>query len=170
MSGIWDRTLVYLGLREEPEVFDDAQAVAGDAVFVPENDPHAAHAPARPNVTAPTSSNVRALRPDELAGTGSSFGLGTDQVAIVTIKSFDDVEGVASRYRSGQVVLFEMADVDVATGRRVLDFVGGLTYGLRGKLTKLRSRVFLLVPEGRRLPIDEVQRLEGLGYPMTERN
>lgn len=170
MSGIWDRTLVYLGLREEPEAFDDAQAIDSEGVFVPEHDPHAVHAPARPNVpaSAQPSSNVRALRPDELPHSG--FGLATDRVAIVAVNVFDDVEGIGSRYRSGQVVLFEMPDVDVATGRRVLDFVAGLTFGLRGTLTKLRPRVFLLVPDGRRVPVDEMQRLEGLGYPMTERN
>ncbi|MEX2532760.1 MAG: cell division protein SepF [Nitriliruptoraceae bacterium] len=170
MSGIWDRTLVYLGLREEPDTFDNAHPIDSEGVFVPEHDPHAAHAPARPNIaaSAPVTSNVRALRPDELPHGG--FGMATDRVAIVEVNLFDDVEGIASRYRSGQVVLFEMPDVDVATGRRVLDFVAGLTYGLRGKLTKLRPRVFLLVPEGRRVPVDEIQRLEGLGYTMMERN
>lgn len=170
MSGIWDRTLVYLGLREEPEMLDGAQTTDSEGVFVPEHDPHAAHAPARPNVaiSAPRSSNVRALRPDELPHVG--FGMATDRVAIVAVNLFNDVEGIGSRYRSGQVVLIEMPDVDVATGRRVLDFVGGLTYGLRGTLTKLRPRVFLLVPDGRRVPADEVRRLEGLGYVITERN
>ena len=169
MSGIWDRTLVYLGLREEQEAFDDTQLGGSEGVFVPEHDPHAAHAPARPNVPAvQASSNVRALRPDELPRSG--FSMATDQVAIVTLTSFDDVEGVASRYRSGQVVLFEMPDVDVATGRRILDFVSGLTFGLRGKMTKIRSRVFLLIPDGRRVPLEETQRLEGLGYTIRERN
>lgn len=170
MSGIWDRTLVYLGLREEPDFFDESSSVEASDVFVPENDPHAEHAPARPNVpaVAPSSSNVRALRPDELPN--GTLGIANDQVAVVTVSQFDDVEGVASRYRAGQIVLFEMPAVDTATGRRVLDFVSGLTYGLRGNLTKLRARVFLLVPEGRRVPIDEIKRLEQLGFTIPERN
>lgn len=167
MSGIWDRTLVYLGLREESDAFDEVTQARSD-VFVPEHDPHAAHAPARPNVPTQASSNVRPLRPDESPRTG--LGVASEQVAIITLTSFNDVERIASRYRSGQVVLFEMPDVEVAVGRRVLDFVSGLTYGLRGELEKLRSRVFLLVPEGRRIPSAEIQRLERLGYPMGGRS
>jgi cell division inhibitor SepF len=45
-GGAWNRTMIYLGLKEEPD------EVEGDDVpeaFVPEHDPHAEHAPARPN-------------------------------------------------------------------------------------------------------------------------
>jgi cell division inhibitor SepF len=48
MSGVWDRTLVYLGLREEPDhAFDD---LSEDEVarFDADHDPDAAHAPPRP--------------------------------------------------------------------------------------------------------------------------
>jgi cell division inhibitor SepF len=48
MSGMWDRTLVYLGLREEPdEAYDELpdQPPRFDA----DDDPHAEHAPPRPS-------------------------------------------------------------------------------------------------------------------------
>lgn len=56
MSGLWDRTLVYLGLREETDddydgAYDDAAADRGDpavARFDADTDPHAERAPQRP--------------------------------------------------------------------------------------------------------------------------
>jgi glycerophosphoryl diester phosphodiesterase len=42
----------------------------------------------------------------------------------------------------------------------------GVTYALRGRLTKVGSRAFLVVPDGTELAQDELHRLEGLGYRM----
>lgn len=179
MSGMWDRTLVYLGLREEPdEAYDDLPEV-----FDPEHDPHAAHQPARrpvpvtgrsrweqeatspPPVTAvprdPAApehlSNVRPLRVADPVG-------GALRVAVVEITEFDEVESVGARYRTGQAVLFDLAAATSTDARRVVDFVAGLTYALRGSLIKVGSRAFLLVPDGVEVADDERRRLEGLGY------
>jgi cell division inhibitor SepF len=52
MSGLWDRTLVYLGLREESEdAYDDVYDDRGEpsvARFDADTDPHAEQAPPRP--------------------------------------------------------------------------------------------------------------------------
>jgi cell division inhibitor SepF len=184
MSGMWSRTLVYLGLREEPdEDYDELPER-----FVPEDDPYAEHAPARPTVGARAgataaaagrpaepvpvrsvspldgaASNVRPLRSgDLLTQPASSAPLA--RAAVVEVEVFDDVEAVGARYRTGQPVLFDVSGSDTATARRVVDFVSGLTYALRGKLTKVGARAFLLVPDGVELPADELRRLGDLGY------
>lgn len=47
MSDMWNRTLVYLGLREEPEeMYDEAPERS-----TPEDDPHVEHAPERPRAS-----------------------------------------------------------------------------------------------------------------------
>src|SRR5680860_1880981 len=62
---MWNRTLIYLGLREEPEeMYDEVPAR-----FVPEDDPYAAHAPARGGAGQPSVAR-------ELAGTGARGGTG----------------------------------------------------------------------------------------------
>lgn len=207
MSEMWNRTLVYLGLREEPEEMYDE----GPERFDPEHDPHAEHAPERPRSSrglvgaapgpsgndgrggrlpssddrgpsgaargerdagdqAPTreqagDSNVRALRTGDphvrpVAG-GSSRAV---RVALVEVQAFEDVEAIGSRFRTGQPVLFDIVPGDRATGQRVVDFVSGLTYASRGRLTKVGTRAFLLVPDGVLLDDDEQRRLRGLGY------
>ncbi len=203
MSAMWNRTLVYLGLREEPdEVYDDLPER-----FVPEDDPHAEHAPARgaarrreavvdrPRAepalavsgagdgggermaagggTAPRAArpapveavedNVRPLRVAEPRSEAAERSIAA-RVAQVEITDFDDVEAVGARYRTGQAVLFDLSATSSATARRVVDFVAGLTYALRGRLTKVGARAFLLVPEGVRVSPDERRRLTELGY------
>jgi FtsZ-interacting cell division protein YlmF len=171
---MWNRTLVYLGLKEEPdEVYDE---LAGR--FVPGEDPDIAAsgrpgtavrdravtaAVREPELRAVDSSNVRPLRVPETLTPASQ------RVAQVAIIDFDDVEAVGARYRTGQPVLFDLADAPAATARRVVDFVSGLTYALRGELTKVGTRVFLLVPDGVRLPVDERRRLTELGYRIPAR-
>lgn len=186
MSAMWNRTLVYLGLKEEPdEVYDE---FAGR--FVPGADPDlteedvsvvrrervpepAGVAPAMeraadrtvdrdPQLRAVDGSNVRPLRMPETSAPAL-------RVAEVAVVEFDDVEAVGARYRTGQAVLFDLSDASAATARRVVDFVSGLTYALRGELTKVGTRAFLLVPDGVRLPVDERRRLTGLGYRVPPR-
>jgi cell division inhibitor SepF len=178
--GIWHGTLVYLGLKEEPEEGYDELPER----FVPEDDPHAEHAPARPTPlhesdrsaaarpSAKTSAsagsaaaapaNVHALHPDvHVRAVASSPVV---RAAIVEVATFDDVEAVGSRYRTGQPVLFDLAAAPAPTARRVVDFIAGLTYASHGKLTKVGRRAFLLVPDGVDLPADDQRRLSDLGY------
>lgn len=198
MGGMWNRTLVYLGLREEPEEsFDDLPER-----FVPEDDPHAEHAPPRRSepetrggdrparsdrpdrpdrsggerprgaygpgrAEPPSGSNVRPLRSDVHVRAVPS---GTARAAIVEVEVFEDVEAIGARYRTGQPVLFDVSRAGNQTGRRVVDFVAGLTFALRGRLSKVGTKAFLLVPDGVELSADERRRLGELGYRLPERS
>lgn len=157
MSGVWRKTLVYLGLVEEPEEHDDlpeqfdepaepARAVRGAEPRTPPN--------VRPlRVPEPGAAHVRAVtRP---AGA---------RVTVVQLREFEDVEEVGSRYRSGQAVVLDVAALEKTVARRVLDFVSGMTYALQGRLSPAGSRAFLLVPEGVEVDEDERRRLTDLGY------
>ena len=175
-GGIWYRTLVYLGLKEEPEEGYDELPER----FVPVDDPHAEHAPrravdqderresaqapARPTPLAdePAPGNVRAIHGEvRMRAVG---GPAVARAAVVEIRVFDDVEEIGSRYRTGQPVLFDTAGAPSEIARRVVDFVSGLTYALHGRLTKVGRRAFLLVPDGVDLAVDERERLGDLGY------
>jgi cell division inhibitor SepF len=190
MGGMWNRTLVYLGLREEPEDHLDEFPER----FVPEDDPHAEHAAPRrsepearggsprerpsetrgaegPGRAEPpvVSSNVRPLRSGD-AHVRPVPSSSASRAAVVEVEVFDDVEAIGARYRTGQPVLFDVSRAGNQTGRRVVDFVAGLTFALRGRLTKVGTRAFLLVPDGVELSSDERRRLGELGYRLPERS
>lgn len=154
--GIWHRTLIYLGLREEPEEGYDELPER----VVPDLD--AGGDP--PRTPSPREeAEVHPLRPRDVHVRPVASAAGAP-VAVVEIATFDDVEAVAARYRSGQPVLFDLAGADRVDARRVVDFVSGLTYALDGSLTKVGARAFLLVPDGLELADDERGRLSTLGY------
>jgi cell division inhibitor SepF len=152
----WHRTLVYLGLKEEPEEgydeLPEGYAALDHDEVARDFDPRARGG----DVT------VRPLRP--AGGADVAERAPSVRAAIVEIRGFEDVESVGARYRTGQPVLFDAGTADGATARRVLDFVSGMTYLSRGDLAKVGSRAFLLVPDGVALPDDERRRLAGLGY------
>ena len=153
----WTRTLVYLGLKEEPEDADE------EAVGSP------AEADERASVVGPATERsrgdvtVRQLRPTP----GADEAPASTRAAVVEVGDFEDVESVGARYRTGQPVVFDASTADPSTARRVVDFVSGMTYVSRGSLSKVGSRAFLLVPDGVHLPDDERRRLAGLGYRVT---
>lgn len=151
-TSIWTRTLVYLGLWEEGDGYE--QPVADAPVTEPEPDRSG-----RP-AAAPQHGNVRPLR---LASSG-----GSPRTEVVVVTSFDDCEAIARVYRDGGAVLFDLAQVDRTTARRVIDFVSGSTYVLRGRLTRVASRAFLLVPDGVAVGEAERARLEAQGYRLAD--
>ncbi|MBW3619339.1 MAG: cell division protein SepF [Actinobacteria bacterium] len=171
MSGVWRKTLVYLGLVEEPDEHDDLPEHFGGG-YAPEGDdgydrpaprpaPRAAEAPA---------GNVRRLPVPESGTPHVRAMQGSVRVAVLPITAFEEVERVGERYRSGQPVLFDLRDAEPTVARRVLDFVSGVTYALRGRLVPAGSRCFLLVPDGVDIPLDERHRLSDMGYRVPARD
>lgn len=157
---VWARTLVYLGLREEPDDALDWQVVE-DAGAGAEQRPVAGATPA-PAVAAAARapsdvpSNVRSLRP--------TVDVSSERVTVVQVRVFEDVETIGSRYRQRQPVLFDVSATTKEVARRTVDFVSGLTYASRGSLRRTAPRAFLLLPEGVDVARDERRRLAQLGY------
>jgi FtsZ-interacting cell division protein YlmF len=170
MESFWGRALVYLGLKEEPEDQVDWEVLeAADSTgpSLPARTagaerPRQAGAAVAGHVrpTEAPSSNVRALH--------NPSDLQVERTAVVQVRVFDDVESIGSRYRQRQPVLFDVSASASDVARRTVDFVSGLTYASRGRLTKVAPRVFLLVPDGVRITRDEQRRLSTLGYEVGD--
>lgn len=171
---MWRKTLVYLGLVEETDEHDDlADRMAPPPRQVtrePEPEPYAEQpAPAAPSAhVVEEVANVRRLaRVTEPGGAHvrpMAAGLGA-RVQVVAVSGFEDgAAEIGRQYRMGSPVLFDMTDADAGTARRILDFVSGVTFALRGRMVKMSSRAFLIVPEGVELSASERERLAALGY------
>jgi cell division inhibitor SepF len=170
-NGLWHRTLIYLGLKEEPEEgYDDLPER-----FDPADDPHAEHAPPRRPAARPApevrddEATVRPLRSGEVH-VRAVPNAPVVRASVVEVGGFDEVESIGARYRTGQAVLFDLQSASAADARRVVDFVSGLTYVTRGQLSKVGTRAFLLVPDGVHLPAEERRRLGDLGYRLPSRS
>ena len=162
MSGVWRKTLVYLGLVEEPEEHDDT-------VFVEQEEPVLATAEVGGgSVGGGGAGSGGTIRPLRVAEPGAphvrAVASAGARVGVVQAMSFDDAEQVGSRYRLGQPVLLDLSGLDPKTGRRLLDFVSGVIYALRGAIKPAGDRAFLLVPDGIEVPPEERRRLADMGY------
>lgn len=174
--GVWHRTLVYLGLKDEPEEgYDELPERFGDEEVTLRRTTigRGEQAQGRFGDDDEDVAVVRPLHAAEPRGREAAPPMNAPapptslRTPIIEILVFDDVEAVGARYRTGQPVLFDVSKADHKIGRRVIDFVSGLTYISRGRLRKVGDRAFLLVPEGVDLPNAEQRRLAELGYDVA---
>ena len=74
----------------------------------------------------------------------------------VTLKptSYGHCKEIAERFKSGQPVIMNIIATDPEEGRRIIDFVSGLAFGLNGSLERVSRGVFRITPNGVRIPRD----------------
>lgn len=149
----------FLGLVEE---YDD------DYIDVQDED-----APARSRVLAggesarTEPSNVRRItpaRPEPVEEPPPLRTVTQHTVHLTSPTTFNDVEEVGERFRSGIPVIMDLAGASESVAKRLLDFASGLIFGLDGRIERVGDRVFLLTPAGVEVSSEERRRLGERGF------
>jgi len=178
----WHRTLVYFGLAEEADEYDDYETeavreqpeaaladryrerpnvrrLAGrrrrdefDDIFADDDAP----APARP---AAMLRSVPGGRAGTSRGSAGDFG-----VHLVIPKSFNDAQQVADKFRDGIPVILNPPGIHTPLVMRLIDFASGLTYALDGGMQRIADKVFMLTPRNVELSAEERARLIEKGF------
>ncbi|MEU9603579.1 cell division protein SepF [Streptomyces sp. NPDC048057] len=68
------------------------------------------------------------------------------RIATVSPTCFRDARGIGELFREGVPVIVNLTSLEPADAKRVVDFAAGLTFGLRGSIDRVATRVFLLSP------------------------
>jgi cell division inhibitor SepF len=68
------------------------------------------------------------------------------RIATVSPDSFRDARAIGELFRDGVPVIVNLTSMEPADAKRVVDFAAGLTFGLRGSIERVATRVFLLSP------------------------
>ncbi|MFJ9648173.1 cell division protein SepF [Streptomyces sp. NPDC004244] len=68
------------------------------------------------------------------------------RIATVTPDGFRDARAIGELFREGVPVIVNLSQMDPSDAKRVVDFAAGLTFGLRGSIERVATRVFLLTP------------------------
>ncbi|MFI6090378.1 cell division protein SepF [Streptomyces sp. Je 1-332] len=68
------------------------------------------------------------------------------RIGTVTPDSFRDARGIGELFRDGVPVIMNLTSMEPGDAKRVVDFAAGLTFGLRGSIERVATRVFLLTP------------------------
>ncbi len=186
MTTLLKKMALYLGLApdDEFEEYDDdvderaAPARQAASTGAPVRSVSTAQPRQQPAQTAQDSPpSVTAVRPIPVPSADSGSGSVTSTVrpvqrpaapaiarpSIVAPESFSDAQMVADRFKMNQPVAMNLHDVDRQLSRRLIDFAAGLCYGLSGRIDRLSTYVFLLIPENVEVPQEERRRLAKLG-------
>lgn len=135
MSNPLKKTMVYLGLADEEEVYDDEQhepAARRDRADRVER---------APEKTAPITPLHRpAVVRQPTAGA-------LNEILTVHPKQFRDAQTIAESFRDGIPVIINLSQLSDGDARRLIDFASGLSMGLYGRIERVTSKVFLLSPE-----------------------
>jgi cell division inhibitor SepF len=181
-SDTWHRTLVYFGLAEDREAYEEYE----------EPDPREPEAELesryreRPNVRrlgsrrrrdeiddifaddAPSERRTAVLR--SVGGAGAvaagrvANGRGDVRVHLVIPKSFNDAQDVADKFKDSIPVILNLQSSDTDLSKRLIDFASGLTYALDGGMQRIADKVFLLTPRNVEVSAEERARLIEKGF------
>jgi cell division inhibitor SepF len=151
MSGVWKKTLNYLGLVEDDEEFVEE---------LPDVEP----APVRRmrpqpvrDVSSEAEGVVRTIAAPRQTGASSAIHKSEP-------KRFNEAREVADRFKEGTAVIMNLQGTEDSTARRLVDFASGLVYGLDGKIELVANRVYLLTPADVEVSAEERERLAGGGF------
>jgi cell division inhibitor SepF len=171
LGDLWSRTLVYFGIAEEDDDWDDEDGYAAeesleqsyrerpnvrrltprrrgqdfdDWTDSESDQPTTRVAAVRPpRAERPSrAERVRDARPPiEAVPTPSNV-----KVHLVLPRSFNDAQQIADRYKQGIPVILNLQNADTELSKRLIDFASGLTYALNGGMQRVADKVFLLTP------------------------
>ncbi len=153
MSGVFKRTLVYLGLMEDDE-FEEVRefeepAAAAYQERLPERQPRARRG-REPADVAPVLQPV----------------VTTSQVRVHMIepKSFNDAEQIGQKFKGDIPVIINLQQADSELSKRLIDFASGLTFALEGGIQRVADKVFLLTPHNVDVSAEDKRWLREKGF------
>ena len=171
----WHRTLVYFGLAEDREAYDEEPSDHRE----PEEELESRYRE-RPNVRRLSSRRRRDDIDDIFADEPSSErstsvlrpvgegraanGRGDVRVHLVIPKSFNDAQDVADKFKDSIPVILNLQQSDTDLSKRLIDFASGLTYALDGGMQRIADKVFLLTPRNVEVSAEERARLIEKGF------
>ncbi|MGF3055027.1 cell division protein SepF [Microbacterium sp. YY-01] len=127
------KTMVYLGLADEEEVYEDEVAQAPAVRQHRDDTAKSAPAPVTP-----------LRRPQAVRQPAAGA---VNEILTVHPKQYRDAQTIAESFREGIPVIINLSQMSDADARRLIDFASGLSLGLYGRIERVTSKVFLLSPE-----------------------
>jgi cell division inhibitor SepF len=172
----WHRTLVYFGLAEDRDPYDEEPADYRE----PEEELESRYRE-RPNVRRLSSRRRRDDIDDIFADESASErrtttlrpvgsqpppngGRSDVRVHFVIPKSFNDAQDVADKFKDSIPVILNLQQSDNHLSVRLIDFASGLTYALDGGMQRIADKVFLLTPRNVEVSAEERARLIEKGF------
>ena len=180
LGDLWSRTLVYFGIAEEDDDWEDEDGYAAEESLEQsyrerpnvrrltprrrsqEFDDWTDSEADQPTQRAPAArpSRVREMRP-QIEAVPSPASV---KVHLVLPRSFNDAQQIADKFKQGIPVILNLQNADTELSKRLIDFTSGLTYALNGGMQRVADKVFLLTPRNVEVSAEERARLIEKGF------
>jgi cell division inhibitor SepF len=180
-ADVWNRTLVYFGIAEEDDDWDEdgyvtEEELEGRYRERPNVRRLASRRSPRPDYddwTDPSGTDVspsdrtavtQAERPERAERSERRLRSvdalpSAAKVHLVIPRSFNDAQQVADRFKDGIPVILNLQSSDAELSKRLIDFASGLTYALDGGMQRVADKVFLLTPRNVEVSAEERARI-----------
>jgi cell division inhibitor SepF len=185
LGDLWNRTLVYFGIAEEDDYWDDEDGYAAEESLeqsyrerpnvrrlTPRRRGHdyddwtESEADAQPTRVPARSSRERVREvPPRVPRIEAVPNPSSVRVHLVLPRSFNDAQQIADRFKQGIPVILNLQNADTELSKRLIDFASGLTYALDGGMQRVADKVFLLTPRNVEVSAEQrAQLLERGGF------
>ena len=149
MAGALRRTMIYLGLAETDEDYDEptpARQEHQSAAPVREEsrETRAHESTAVSRRSAEYRAPVTSIRRAPSSSREDSSTLRT--ITTVHPRSYNDAKSIGEAFREGTPVIMNVSDMGDAEAKRLVDFSAGLVFALHGSIERVTGKVFLLTP------------------------
>jgi cell division inhibitor SepF len=185
LGDLWNRTLVYFGIAEEEDDWEDEDGYAAEESLEQsyrerpnvrrltprrrgqeyddwtesESDAATSRVPARSRRERVSELPARVSRIEAVPSPSSV------RVHLVLPRSFNDAQQIADRFKQGIPVIINLQNADGELSKRLIDFTSGLTYALNGGMQRVADKVFLLTPRNVEVSAEQrAQLLERGGF------
>jgi cell division inhibitor SepF len=168
LGDLWNRTLVYFGIAEEDEDWDENGYITNEELERTYSE--------RPNVrrlsprrrpaefddwteseeASPRRAGLRAAPARARLEAAPSPSV---RVHLVVPRSFNDAQQIADKFKDSIPVILNLQSSDQELSKRLIDFTSGLTYALDGGMQRVADKVFLLTPRNVEVSAEERARL-----------
>jgi cell division inhibitor SepF len=173
-ADLWNRTLVYFGIAEEDEYWDEDGYATNEELERTYNErPNVRRLPRRrgsdyddwtDSDQAAQAELVRHARrpvrePAARARRLEAAPSPSVRVHLVLPRSFNDAQQIADKFKDAVPVILNLQTTDQELSKRLIDFASGLTYALNGGMQRVADKVFLLTPRNVEVSAEERARL-----------
>ena len=88
---------------------------------------------------------------------------GKIMVKISRPKEMQDATLICESLQEGMICIVGMQGVERTTAQRIADYLGGVSYALRGHVERIDNYIFVIVPEGAKVDSDLKEEIKSSG-------
>ncbi len=173
LGEVWSRALVYFGIAEEEEYWDEESFSAEEELErsyaerpnvrrLPRPQDDLATARAEPDDGSSPMQVERTRRSRSSRRVSPNLVPVPEAAAsvhLVVPKNFNDAQAIGDRFKRQTPVIVNLQAVEADLSKRLIDFASGLTYALDGTMQRVADKVFLLTPPNVEVSAEERARI-----------